>query len=488
VSGFFGVASKDDCVTDLFYGTDYHSHLGTSRGGLVVRGERGYKRNIHDISDTPFRTKFEPDLHKYNGNLGIGVISDFEDQPLLIGSQHGRYAIITVGKVDNVQSLAREALRGGTIHYSEMKGNEYNQTEVVASIVNSENTLLAGLRRVHEKVAGSCSVLLLTDQGIYASRDRLGRTPVIIGRKEGAVAVTLETCAFPNLGYEIERELGPGEIVRITEEGIEQLSPPGKEMQICAFLWIYYGFPASSYEGINVEEARNRCGAALARADDTEVDFVAGIPDSGVGHAVGYASEAGLPYRRPFTKYTPTWPRSFMPQDQRVRDLVAKMKLIPIREQIADKRLLFCEDSIVRGTQLTDVIKRLFDSGAEEVHMRPACPPLIHSCKFLNFSRSRSELDLAGRKAVAALGEEEKQHLEEYADPSTERYAAMVELIRERLGLTSLRYQCLDDMVAAIGLAREKICTYCWNGESLYEQDREAASSEERDSKVEMLT
>jgi amidophosphoribosyltransferase len=259
-------------------------------------------------------------------------------------------------------------------------------------------------------------------------------------------------------------------------------------MQICAFLWIYYGFPASSYEGINVEEARNRCGAALARADDTEVDFVAGIPDSGVGHAVGYASEAGLPYRRPFTKYTPTWPRSFMPQDQRVRDLVAKMKLIPIREQIAGKRLLFCEDSIVRGTQLTDVIKRLFDSGAEEVHMRPACPPLIHSCKFLNFSRSRSELDLAGRKAVAALGEEEKQHLEEYADPSTERYAAMVELIRERLGLTSLRYQCLDDMVAAIGLAREKICTYCWNGESLYEQDREAASSEERDSKVEMLT
>jgi len=488
VGGFFGVASKDDCVTDLFYGTDYHSHLGTSRGGLVIRGEQGYKRNIHDITNTPFRTKFEPDLHKYRGHLGLGVISDGEDQPLLIGSQHGSYAIVTVGKVENVDSLAREALHGGPIHYSEIKGNEYNQTEVIASIINGESSLVAGLRRVHAKVKGSISVLLLNDEAIYASRDRLGRTPVIIGRKPGSIAVTLESCAFPNLGYEIERELGPAEIVRITPESVEQLSPPGKEMQICAFLWIYYGFPASSYEGVNVEEARNRCGEALARADDTDVDFVAGIPDSGVGHAVGYASEAGLPHRRPFTKYTPTWPRSFMPQQQRVRDLVAKMKLIPIRDQIEGRRLLFCEDSIVRGTQLKDVIKRLFDLGAEEVHMRPACPPLIHSCKFLNFSRSRSELDLAGRKAIASIGEQEMEHLAEYADPSTDRYAAMVELIRERLGLTSLQYQSLDDMVEAIGLPREKLCTYCWNGESLYERQATEDSRKELVPRVEVLT
>jgi amidophosphoribosyltransferase len=488
VGGFFAVASNDDCVADLFYGTDYHSHLGTSRGGLVIWGEQGFKRNIHDISNTPFRTKFEPDLHKYCGNIGLGVISDYEDQPLLIGSQHGRYAVATVGKVDNVHQLAREALCGGPVHYSEMKGNEYNQTEVVASLINREDSLLAGLRSVHEKVKGSCSVLILTDKAIYASRDRLGRTPMIIGCKQDAIAVTLETCAFPNLGYEVERELGPGEIVKITPQGVEQLSPPGEQMQICAFLWVYYGFPASSYEGINTEAARYRCGAALARADDVEVDVVAGVPDSGVGHAVGYAGEAKIPYQRPFTKYTPTWPRSFMPQEQRVRDLVAKMKLIPIKALIAGKRLLFCEDSIVRGTQLREVIKRLFDSGAKEVHMRPACPPLIHSCRFLNFSRSRSELDLAGRRAIESFGEGEKQHLAEYADPSTERYARMIEWIREELGLTSLRYQSLDDMIAAIGLPREKLCTYCWNGESLHEQDSEDTPRAEVDREVETIS
>jgi amidophosphoribosyltransferase len=372
-----------------------------------------------------------------------------------------------------------------------MKGNEYNQTEVVASLINQQDSLVHGLRHVHEKVAGSCSVLLLTDRGIYASRDRLGRTPVVIGRKDGAIAATLETCAFPNLGYEIDRELGPSEIVRLTPEGMEQLTPPGDQMQICAFLWIYYGFPASSYEGINAEEARNRCGAALARADDTPIDIVAGVPDSGIGHAIGYASEAGVPYRRPFVKYTPTWPRSFMPQEQRVRDLVARMKLIPIQDQIAGKRLLFCEDSIVRGTQLKDVIRRLFDSGASEVHMRPACPPLVCTCKFLNFSRSRSELDLAGRKAIADAGGDAANHITEYADSTTESYAVMIEKIRERLGLTSLKYQTLDDMVAAIGLPREKLCTYCWNGESLYERAPEATTSTERvlaDRKLEALS
>ena len=479
MGGFFGVASTGDCVADLFYGTDYHSHLGTSRGGMVVLGDQGFKRNIHDISNSPFRTKFEPDLYKHNGGLGLGVISDYEDQPMLIGSRHGRYAIVTVGRIDNLDELAEQALHGNGLHYSEMKGNEYNQTEVVASLINRQPSLVEGLRHVHEMVTGSISIMLLAEDGIYASRDRLGRTPLVIGRKEGAFAATLETCAFPNLGYEIERELGPAEIVRLTAEGVEQLSPPGDEMQICAFLWIYFGFPASSYEGINSEEARNRCGEALARADGVEVDIVAGVPDSGIGHAIGYASEAGVPYRRPFVKYTPTWPRSFMPTEQRVRDLVARMKLIPIKDLVVGKRLLFCEDSIVRGTQLQDVIQRLFDSGAREVHMRPACPPLVCGCKFLNFSRSRSELDLAGRKAIADLEGDATEVPAAYTDSSTPEYAAMIETIRERLGLTSLKYQNLDDMIEAIGLPREKLCTYCWSGEALYERDEPAVAARE---------
>jgi amidophosphoribosyltransferase len=469
MGGFFGVVSNEDCVADLFYGTDYHSHLGTSRGGMVVRNSKGFKRNIHDISNTPFRTKFEEDLPKYHGHMGLGVVSDYEDQPLLIGSHHGTYAIVTVGRLNNVQDLAREALRQRETHFSELKGNEYNQTEVVANLINRQDNLVDGIRHVHEKMDGSCSLLLLTREGIYAARDRLGRTPVALGRKNGSLSVTMETSALPNLGYEPERELGPGEIVRISPDGVEQLSPPGDRMQICSFLWIYYGYPASNYEGINVEVARNRCGAALARADDVEIDYVAGIPDSGIGHAIGYSSEAGVPYRRPFVKYTPTWPRSFMPQEQRVRDLVARMKLIPIRELIEGQRLLFCEDSIVRGTQLKDVIQRIFDLGAREVHMRPACPPLVCACKFLNFSQSKSELDMAGRKAIAELEGEGIGNLAEYANPRTEKYAAMVEGIRKRLGLTSLRYQALGAMIEAIGLPREKVCTYCWTGESLYE-------------------
>jgi amidophosphoribosyltransferase len=471
MGGFFGVVSKDDCVADLFYGTDYHSHLGTSRGGMVVRNPEGFKRNIHDISNTPFRTKFEEDLPKYRGGMGLGVISDYEDQPLLIGSHHGSYAIVTVGRLDNLERLAKEALRDHSTHFSELKGNEYNQTEVVASLIDRQESLVEGIRHVHKKVDGSCSVLLLTDHGVDAARDRLGRTPVILGRKNGAIAVTLESCALANLGYETERELGPGEIVRITPDGIETLSPPGDRMQICSFLWIYYGYPASTYEGVNVEEVRNRCGAALARADGVEVDVVAGIPDSGIGHAIGYASEAGVPYRRPFVKYTPTWPRSFMPQEQRVRDLVARMKLIPIREQIDGKRLLFCEDSIVRGTQLKDVIERIFEHGAKEVHMRPACPPLVCSCKFLNFSRSRSEMDLAGRKSIAEIEGDECREIGAYAKSGTAEHDAMIEGIRRRLGLTSLRYQRLGDMIEAISLPREQLCTYCWSGESLYERN-----------------
>jgi amidophosphoribosyltransferase len=469
MGGFFGVVSKDDCVADLFYGTDYHSHLGTSRGGMVVKRKDGFKRNIHDISNTPFRTKFEEDLPKYSGGIGLGVISDYEDQPLLIRSHHGQYAIVTVGRVHNLEGLARQAVMENGTHFCELKGNEFNQTEVVASLINQERTIVEGLRNVHDKVNGSCSVLILNDEGIYAARDRLGRTPVVLGRKNGAIALTLESSAMPNIGYEVERELGPAEIVKVTLDGVEQLSPPGDKMQICSFLWIYYGYPAANYEGINVETARNRCGAALARNDDVEVDYVAGIPDSGIGHAIGYASEAGIPYRRPYVKYTPTWPRSFMPQEQRVRDLVARMKLIPIQEQIEGKRLLFCEDSIVRGTQLKDVIERLFELGASEVHMRPACPPLVCGCKFLNFSRSKSELDLAGRRSLADLEGDPNADITKYAKAGTEEYNAMVEGIRQRLGLTTLRYQTLGNMVEAIGMPREKLCTFCWNGEALYE-------------------
>jgi amidophosphoribosyltransferase len=469
MGGFFGVASRTDCVSDVFFGTDYHSHLGTRRGGIVTTNDTGFKRNIHDISNAPFRTKFEEELPKHSGNLGLGVISDYEDQPLLIRSHHGKYALVTVGRVNNVDAIVEDALARRGTHLGELKGNECNPTEVVATLINQETTLVDGIRWAQRAIQGSCSMLILTADAIYAARDRLGRTPVVSGRKDGAFCVTLESSALPNLGYEVVRDLGPGEIVRITPDGVEVVAPPGKHMQICSFLWIYYGYPASSYEGVNVEVARYRCGQALARSHDVDADCVAGIPDSGIGHAIGYAIEAGIPYRRPFVKYTPTWPRSFMPQDQHVRDLVASMKLIPIRDLIEGKRLLFCEDSIVRGTQLRDIIRRVFDCGARQVHMRPACPPLVHGCPYLNFSRSKSELDLAARRAVEELEGDASCRLDEYADASTDRYARMVECIRQRLGLTTLRYQTLPDMVKAIGLPREKLCTFCWNGESLHE-------------------
>ncbi len=463
MGGLYGVASENDCVVDLFYGTDYHSHLGTVRGGLVARNDEGFQRSIKDITTTQFRSKLESELKRLHGSLGIGVISDYEDQPLIIGSHLGRYGLATVGRIDNLDRLACEVFRSRCAHFSEMSGDAINPTELVATLINREDSFEDGLRRVQHEVEGSCSLLLLAEDCIYAARDRLGRTPLVIGHKRGARSVTLETCALPNLGYEVERYLGPGEIVRITPEGAETLQPPGDAMQICAFLWVYYGYPASSYEGINVEIARNRCGETLARRDRVEVDLVAGIPDSGTGHAIGYANAAAVPYGRPFVKYTPTWPRSFMPQDQRVRDLVARMKLIPIPELIRGKRLLFCEDSIVRGTQLKDTIQRLYDCGASEVHMRPACPPLVHGCKFLNFSRNKSVLDLAARRAIKELGEGE-EHVAEYADAASDRHAAMVERVRQRLGLTSLEYQKLDDLVAAIGLPKEKLCTYCWDG------------------------
>ena len=463
MGGLYGVAAKKDCVADLFYGTDYHSHLGTVRGGMVVKNRRGFTRFIKDLTNSQFRSKFEDDLDKMHGSIGIGVISDYEDQPLIIGSHLGTYALVTVGRIENLDALSAEVFSNPAAHFSEMSGDGVNPTELVATLINRQSSFEEGIQRAQQLIEGSCSLLLLTDGCIYAARDRLGRTPVVIGRKEGAFCVTLETCALPNLGYEVQSYLGPGQIVRITADDVQTLLPPGEQMQICSFLWVYYGYPASDYEGINVEVVRNRCGVALAKADDSRIDMVAGIPDSGTGHAIGYANEAGVPYGRPFVKYTPTWPRSFMPQDQRVRDLVARMKLIPIRELIRGQRLLFCEDSIVRGTQLKDTIQRLYDCGAKEVHMRPACPPLIHGCKFLNFSRSKSVLDLAGRKAIKELGEGEK-HLDEYADATSDRHAAMVERIRQRLGLTSLKYQKLGDLVSAIGLPKDKLCTYCWDG------------------------
>lgn len=464
MGGFFGVVSKGNCTSDLFYGTDYHSHLGTMRGGMAVAGKSGINRVIHDITNSQFRSKFQDDIEYLQGNSGIGVISDYEDQPLIIGSHLGKYAIVTVGVMQNLKELVERTFSGRSGHFSEMTGGEVNPTEVVAMLINQGGTFTEGLKLAQDSIDGSCSILLLTEDGIYASRDKLGRTPISIGRKDGSMAATFETCAFPNLEYEFVYNLGPGEVVLLEEDGYRQLKEPGDRMQICAFLWVYYGYPASDYEGINVEDARNRCGECLAMRDNVEVDMVAGIPDSGTAHAVGYANASGVPYRRPFVKYTPTWPRSFMPQDQGQRDLVARMKLIPIRDLIKNKRLLFCEDSIVRGTQLQDTVARLFDSGAAEIHMRPACPPLVFGCKYLNFSRSRSIMDLAGRRAIKELEGTVDTVPEEYLDHQSDAYAAMIDRIRKRLGLTSLMYQRLEDLVEAIGLPKEKLCTYCFDG------------------------
>ncbi len=463
MGGLFGVFSNSDCIEDLFYGTDYHSHLGTRRGGLTVKNSGGFQRYIKDITTTQFRSKFEDDIKKMHGNKGIGVISDYDDQPLIIGSRLGVFAIATVGRINNLEKLAEEVLKNGS-HFSEMHGGEINPTEMVATIISQGSTYEEGIQKVLDMIDGSCTMLILTDEGIYAVRDKLGRTPLIIGEKLGSYAVAMETCAFPNIEYKITKYLGPGEVIFISEKGLEQKIAPGDRMQICAFLWVYYGYPASNYEGINVEVVRYKCGSYLAKKDDVEIDLVAGIPDSGTPHGLGYASEAKTPFSRPFVKYTPTWPRSFMPQDQSIRELVAKMKLIPIKELIDGKRLLFCEDSIVRGTQLRDTIQRLYNSGAKEVHMRPACPPLIYSCKFLNFSRSRSELDLAGRWGIRELIGKDIDDPAEYIDPESDNYKAMVDVIRKRLQLTTLKYQRLEDLVKAIGLPKEKLCTYCWDG------------------------
>lgn len=464
MGGFFGAAGRRDIIADLYYGTDYHSHLGTKRGGLAVVGPNGFARAIHNIENAAFRPKFDAEIDRLHGRCGIGVISDTDDQPVLIRSHLGDYAIVTVGAIKNAEELVRNIFLPRRLHLAEMNAGEINSTELAAAIINQEESFEAGIAALQNAIEGSCSLLILTPRGFYAARDKYGRTPVVLGGKDGAWAVAQETCAFPNLEYDIVRDLGPGEIVWVTAEGAETRQAPGPIDQICAFLWIYYGYPASSYEGTNVEWARNRCGAALARRHPAAIDFVAGIPDSGVGHGLGYAAEAKVPFKRPFVKYTPTWARSFMPQNQDVRDLVARMKLIPIRELVLGQRLLFCEDSIVRGTQLKDTLQRLYDVGAREIHMRPACPPLLYGCKFLNFSISRSEFDLAARRAVREIEGDRPVDLEPYTRPGTDRYAAMEERIRHRLNLTSLKYQHMRDMIEALGRRKDDVCTFCWDG------------------------
>jgi len=467
MGGLFGTISKSDCVHDLYYGTDYNSHLGTKRGGMAVLGGNGVTRAIHNLESSYFRTKFEPELPKFKGNSGIGVISDTESQPIIINSHLGTFGIVTVAKIKNLEELTARALKQGR-HFSEVSAGGTNISELIAMLINEEDSFEKGIENVYDKVKGSCSMLLLTEKGLYAGRDKLGRTPVILGKKEGAYAVSSESSSFPNLGYEIEADIGPGEILLITENGYEQCKPPYDKMQVCAFLWVYYGYPSSYYEDINVEDCRYRCGAAIARRDDSEIDYVSGVPDSGIAHAIGYSNEKQIPYKRAYVKYTPTWPRSFMPQNQETRNLVAKMKLIPNKALIKDQRIALCDDSIVRGTQLQDNVQILNSYGAKEIHIRPACPTLIFPCEFLNFSTSRSTLDLAGRKAIKAIEGVEDKDLEEYAKPGSDKCNAMVEKIREKMGVTSLRYQRLDDLVEAIGLPKEKLCTHCWDGSSYY--------------------
>ncbi len=473
MGGFFGVVSKEDCVFDLFFGTDYHSHLGTRRGGMAVYGKRGFDRAIHNIENSPFRTKFEKDVNQMEGTMGIGCISDFEPQPLIVRSHHGTYAISTVGKINNVQEIVDQLFHHGFSHFLEMSGGDINPTELVASIINQKDNLIDGIRYAQELIQGSMTILLMTPKGIYAARDRLGRTPVAIGKKDGAHCVCFESFAYLNLGYTEERELGPGEIVLLTPEEVITLAQPGKEMKICTFLWIYYGYPSSSYEGISVEKMRYNCGAKLAARDAGSVhpDIVAGVPDSGTPHAIGYANASGIPFSRPFIKYTPTWPRSFMPTIQSKRDLIARMKLIPVHDLIQNQSLLLIDDSIVRGTQLRETTEFLYQSGAKEVHIRPACPPLVYGCKYLNFSRSTSDMDLITRRVIAKLepdlpeNEDEREKiLEKYADPDSPEYAAMLEEIRKELNFTSLRYHRLDDMIESVGIEPCKLCTYCWNG------------------------
>ncbi len=466
MGGFFGVAAKDDCVFDLFFGVDYHSHLGTRRGGMAVLGEHGFDRSIHNIENAPFRTKFDKDVQEMKGFYGIGCISDYEPQPLIVRSHHGTYAITTVSKIHNEADLVAQLFQGGHSHFQEMSGGDINATELIATLINQKDNLIEGLQYALDSIDGSVSILLMNGNGIYAARDNYGRTPIVIGRKEDAFCASFENFAYKNLGYSDYKELGPGEIVVITDKNCVTLSNPKKDMKICTFLWVYYGYPSSSYEGISVEQMRYNCGAKMAMRDNVKPDIVAGVPDSGIAHAIGYANQSGIPFSRPFIKYTPTWPRSFMPTMQSQRNLIAKMKLLAVDDLIKDKSLLLIDDSIVRGTQLRETTEFLYQSGAKEVHIRPACPPLLYGCKYLNFSRSSSEMDLITRRVIERLenGKVTDEILQEYADPESEKYEVMVEEIRKELNFTSLRFNRLDDMLDSVGIDHCKLCTYCWDG------------------------
>ena len=465
MGGFFAVASKQDCVFDLFFGTDYHSHLGTRRGGMAVYGKDGFDRAIHNIENSPFRTKFEKEANEMKGYMGIGCISDYEPQPLLIRSHHGTYVISAVGKINNMEQLEKELFRSGHTHFMEMTTGEINATELVATLINQKESIVEGIQYAQDKIDGSLTLQLLTPKGIYLARDKMGRTPVALGKKDDAYCASFESFAYLNLGYEEYRELGPGEIVVMTPEAVITLVKPGEKMKICTFLWVYYGYPSSSYEGISVEQMRYNCGKLLARRDNVAADTVAGVPDSGTAHAVGYANESGIPFSRPFIKYTPTWPRSFMPTIQSQRNQIAKMKLIPVHDLIKGRRLLLIDDSIVRGTQLRETTEFLYRSGSREVHIRPACPPLIYGCRFLNFSRSTSDMDLITRRIIQRLeGRQNEEILQEYANPDTDKYHDMVEAIGREMNFSSLSYHRLDDMIQSVGINPDSLCTYCWNG------------------------
>lgn len=467
MGGFFGAVSKDDCVFDLFFGVDYHSHLGTRRAGMAVYDkEAGFDKAIHNIENAPFRTKFTKESNTMHGQYGIGCISDFEAQPILVRSHHGTFAISTVGKINNIDKLVDDIIKNNT-HFFEMQNGDINQTELVAALINQKENFIDGIRYAQEAVDGSISILALTPKGIYAARDMLGRTPISIGQKEDGYCASFESFAYLNLGYKNYKELGPGEVVFMDENGVKTLIQPGEKMRICTFLWIYYGYPSASYEGISVEKMRYNCGKALAKRDNVHPDIVAGVPDSGIAHAIGYSNETGIPYSRPFIKYTPTWPRSFMPPNQTKRNLIAKMKLIPIPDLIKDKSLLLIDDSIVRGTQLRETTEYLFESGAKEVHIRPACPPLFYGCKYLNFSRSTSDMDLITRRVITELEGREPDDalIQEYVNPDSEKYQKMIDVICKQLHFTSLRYHRLDDMIASVGIDKSKLCTYCWDGQ-----------------------
>ena len=466
MGGFFGTISKSECKTDLFYGTDYNSHLGTRRAGMATYApERGFIRKIHSLESTYFRTKFESELPSFEGKSGIGVISDTDPQPIIFNSHLGKFAIVTVAKIANIDELEKRMLDANH-HFVEMSSGRVNQTELVALLITEGSSFVEGIENVYNSIKGSCSMLLLTENGIIAARDKLGRTPIVIGKKEGAYAASSESTSFPNLDYEIDRFLGPGEIVRLTADGVEQLRKPNEDMQVCSFLWVYYGFPTSTYEGVNVEHVRFESGLAMGKTDKSDVDCACGIPDSGVGMALGYAEGKGVPYHRAISKYTPTWPRSFTPSDQSMRSLVAKMKLIPNRDMLEGKRLLFCDDSIVRGTQLRDNVKVLYDYGAKEVHMRIACPPLIYGCPFIGFTSSKSDMELITRRIIEKFEGDANKNLDKYATTDSPEYKRMVEEIRSRFGLTSLRFNTIETLIKAIGLPKCKVCTHCFDGSS----------------------